>query len=54
MPRLDRGAEADVAPTIRTGCHAIEARLERARRLGPAALLRKPIGVEEVCRACEP
>jgi DNA-binding response OmpR family regulator len=46
----DRGLRTRVVVTTATGD---EARLERVRRLGPAALLRKPIEVEEVCRACD-
>jgi CheY-like chemotaxis protein len=46
-----RSLRTRVVATTATGD---EARLERVRRLGPAALLREPIEVEEVFRACEP
>lgn len=36
-----------------TTATADEARLERVRRLGADAILRKPIDVDEVCRLCE-
>ena len=45
------GLRTRVVVTTATGD---EARLERVRRLGPAALLRKPIDVGEVCQACGP
>jgi DNA-binding response OmpR family regulator len=46
----DAGLQTRVVVTTATGD---EARLEQVRQLGAAAVLRKPVDVEEVSRVCE-
>jgi len=46
----DAGLQTRVVVTSATGD---EARLEQVRQMGPAAVLQKPVDVEEICRVCE-